>query len=344
MAIVNSIVQSESVGGKVDVWSEENVGTEIRVTFSAETSEDEPPAHSDMAPFKFDDPMHPPSVSLVGFELEHKGVELLYSVLRTYLVSWWGFSIQPPDLGYGHIVILDDDPSLVVAATKERDTSRPFIILSSSRGSPQIMTIASDHELIGGFCRIVYKPGGPSRLCAVLKLCMHVLKIGWKQCPTRVQTLTQSRDESGQTKNAKPGIATTHFPRRNSDERYPLLRPIMGSRSTSAPSTPWSALSPTAEKDDELSVLPASNSNQSFVTPTVSVGSGGTLLKSSVGTIDATEHRFRVLVVEDNSILRNLLYVPTAVSPQEILIFFHSVKWLKTKVCRSSAGAATYAH
>ena len=40
--------------------------------------------------------------------------------------------------------------------------------------------------------------------------------------------------------------------------------------------------------------------------PPIAVGSGGTLLKSSVGTLDAKKP-VRVLVVEDNTILRNLL-------------------------------------
>jgi len=47
--------------------------------------------------------------------------------------------------------------------------------------------------------------------------------------------------------------------------------------------------------------------------PTISIGTGGILLKSSVGTL-AADARARVLVVEDNHILRELL-----------------VKWLKTK-------------
>jgi len=40
--------------------------------------------------------------------------------------------------------------------------------------------------------------------------------------------------------------------------------------------------------------------------PTITFGSSGTILRSSVGTLNS-EHRFRVLVVEDNGILRNLL-------------------------------------
>jgi hypothetical protein len=43
--------------------------------------------------------------------------------------------------------------------------------------------------------------------------------------------------------------------------------------------------------------------------PTVTVGTGDILLKSSIGTVDTPTLRARVLVVEDNGILRDLLWV-----------------------------------
>jgi len=63
-----------------------------------------------------------------------------------------------------------------------------------------------------------------------------------------------------------------------------------------------------SQNQDSTSDVQASSS------PTIPIGSGGSLLKSSVGIINAKDHRYRVLVVEDNSILRNLI-----------------TKWLKTK-------------
>ena len=41
--------------------------------------------------------------------------------------------------------------------------------------------------------------------------------------------------------------------------------------------------------------------------PTITVGTGGILLKSSIGTVDSTTLKARVLVVEDNNISRDLL-------------------------------------
>jgi hypothetical protein len=314
---VNSIVQSESVGGKVDVWSEEGEGTEIKVTFTAEASPDN--GGVDYGSMKFDDPLKPPTVSLVGFDLEHKGVRMLYDVLKTYLLSWWGFQIHSEGDSYGDIVIVNDDPSPVVTATTNKDTSRPFVILSASRGVPEIMSIASDHERIGGFCRIIYKPGGPSRLWSVLKLCLHALKISQNaQSRSSSSAGSNNREESvrdGLTPEADDGSPSATIPRRHSEGRSSWPRtqssrpPIFPRSSTVLPmSSGWNTLAATLERDES----PVGNSSMAAEhssTPTISIGSGGTLLKSSVGTISTSERRFRILVVEDNSILRNLLLV-----------------------------------
>ncbi|KAJ6468450.1 hypothetical protein C8R45DRAFT_837983 [Mycena sanguinolenta] len=299
LAIVNSIVKSEGVKGKVDVWSEENLGTELKITFTAQIAAgDDEATAPEMEPFKFDDPVHPVSVSLVGFEDEHKGVQLLHNVLQTYLVSWWGFQVRPSAQPYGEIVILNEDVEPVKRATAERSTSRPFIILSTLRGNPGVMAIASEHERIGGFCRIIYKPGGPSRLHALLKLCLHAINIG------------RSGGSSPRQELEEPVMAMAHVARRNSEEAKTVLapsRPKLSPRSSTVhPLTTlaWKTLSSTAEKEE-----PPIEEGEGD--PTVSIGVTGTLLRASMstGTISPDERRFRVLVVEDNSILRNLLYV-----------------------------------
>ncbi|KAJ7183131.1 hypothetical protein C8R46DRAFT_1066013 [Mycena filopes] len=302
LAIVNSIVKSESVNGKVEVSSEEGVGTEIKVTFTAQIPEDQAPA-PEMEPFKFEDPLHPVSVSLLGFDDEHKGVQLLQTVMQTYLVSWWGFELRTPEQEYGEIVILNETVEPVKNATAERNTSRPFIILSTLRGNPSVMAIASEHERIGGFCRVIYKPGGPSRLYPLLKLCLHALKIGRSG---------RSSPRGSESDHEETTPIAAQVPRRNSEEsrqtwavRQPA-RPLMSPRSTTAhplSSVSWRTLSSTSEKD-EKEEQPATDDGGD---PTINIGAGGSLLRSSVGTINPDERRFRVLVVEDNSILRNLL-------------------------------------
>jgi len=292
LAIVNSIITSENVDGTVDVWSEEGVGTEIKVAFPAENASNGP-QEQDTQSFRDDDRL--PTVSLVGFDNTHKGIKLLYDTTRNYLTTWWGFEVVDD----GDIVILNDDRAPVVAATERRDTSRPFIFLSAARGDPTIMSIASEYERIGGFCRILYKPGGPSRLRVILKLCVHALKISQSRSPSPITTWNGDMGH-GSTNAKERSVSGSSIPRRNSDATYIRSRPGMTPRSSTAHPLPMvQQLLPSASESVETADLDTP-------VPTITLGSGGTLLKSSVGTLDS-ERRFRVLVVEDNGILRNLL-------------------------------------
>ncbi|KAF9532582.1 hypothetical protein CPB83DRAFT_880691 [Crepidotus variabilis] len=314
LAIVSSIVTSETVGGKVDVWSEEGVGTEIKVTFPVEIVESAstqiPP---EMQPFRENDPDPLPAVSLVGFSELHKGIQLLKSTLEMYLTSWWDFEIV--DRAIGNILILNEDASLVVAATERRDISRPFIVLSSSRGNPALMSISTEHERIGGFCRLLYKPAGPSRLRVLLKLSVHALAIAKSHSSSSSSNsgsssaivLNGEAPHSGYNQhNSLSKIPPTGYvPRRNSEEthaRRVRARPILTPRSSTAHTVPNLWRLPTPDSTSNIVDEP----DPDTPVPTITIGSGGTLLKASIGTLDA-ERRFKVLVVEDNSILRNLL-------------------------------------
>ncbi|KAJ3567888.1 hypothetical protein NP233_g6075 [Leucocoprinus birnbaumii] len=241
LAIVSSIVTSEVVGGKVDVWSQEGVGTEIKVTFSAEVDDDEY-GEKEYEP-NYMEPISTesgslPTISLVGFEAPHRGTILLNRVLRSYLTTWWHFDVVTGAQN-GDIVILNEDAGPVIAATENHDVSRPFVILSSARGSPSIMHVATEHERIGGFCRILYKPGGPSRLRSILKLAVRTITFG--------NCLERSITSEGSS-NYTVDEAGFRVPRRNSEEGYSKRRPSMAPRSTSA----FPAL-PTVSSTGELS-------------------------------------------------------------------------------------------
>ncbi|KAI9434204.1 Fph type histidine kinase [Lactarius indigo] len=282
LAIVNSIVQSKGVDGKVDVWSAENVGTEIKVTFSAQLVEED-----ELSPKVSDtlnsDPEHPIRVSLVGFDDPHRGVQLLRKVLTHYLVSWWNFQIAPPG-SLGDIVL----------AIERRDIRQPFVFLTVSRGEKHLMTTVTEFERLGGFCRILYKPGGPSRLRQSLKHCIHALKISRRPSPS-----PETPTIRGSSSTSPP----THVP-----------VSVLGPRSiTVHPVAAWSAIPASDEEDDgsqegvQLNRIRSLSQSQSTTSPTIPVGdTGGSLLRSSVGALGSRKH-VRVLVVEDNSILRNLL-------------------------------------
>ncbi|KAG6850684.1 hypothetical protein H0H93_009842 [Arthromyces matolae] len=299
LAIVNSIATSENVGGKVDVWSEEGTGTEIKVTFFAERVE-EPRTSPEMEPFKLEDRLTLPSISLVGFDSPHEGIQLLKRVLENVLKSWWGFKVHS-GIEHGDIVIVNEDISPVVSATRNRDSSRPFIIVTSSRGSATIMGAAADHELIGGFCRTLFKPYGPRRLRTLVKLCLHVHTMRLAKTIDAQHAATPSPPP---LENRSQNLSGSSLPRRKSEEshrtwpRKVYPRPSIGVRSSSS-----LTISPTMQ--DHISTLEQDGTVASGTT--ISMGSGGSLLKSSLRLPGSLKHQFRVLVVEDNSILRNLL-------------------------------------
>lgn len=321
LAIVNSIVQSDSVGGKVEVWSEEGVGTEIKIIFVAEAIQEDSEGTSpgSMDRFSFDEPTRPPTVSLVGFDTSHKGVERLRAVISGYLVSWWGFVVQQTGDNSGDIIVVNEDPTFVEIANRRRDTSRPFIILSGSRGDARVMAIASEHERIGGFCRVIFKPGGPSRFFSVVKTCVAILKTKrWDTRPSVVLGGGESKlnptidvDSAVRLPQLQPqDLPPSPLDRTGSqmhlESEKPTVR-IPGSKK------PLSTIPPAMDLDksthqpgagDPTLVMNASNS------PTIPVGDGSaSLLKSSVGTIRTSDRRYSILVVEDNHILRKLLFV-----------------------------------
>ncbi|KAJ2922862.1 hypothetical protein H1R20_g14244, partial [Candolleomyces eurysporus] len=315
LAIVNSIVSSENVGGKVDVWSEEGSGTEIRVTFPAQAPEDDyhmALASQEVQPFRMEDGTPLPCVKMLGFDASHRGVQLLRNVIRRYVTEWWGLRIEEGP-GRGEIVIVNEDIGPLIDAVERRDISRPFVILWGARGNPSILSVTGEYEKMGGFCRILYKPGGPTRLRTMLKLCIHAWKIG----PGRQGPGVQGRRSSARGEADRYSSAAW---RRNSDETYKPARinagarPSMHPRSmTVAPSSIPSNLrnNVVSERDEELDQdTPVTTTTLDPVLATISVGSGGSLLKSAVQSPETTvitDRKTRVLVVEDNTILRNLL-------------------------------------
>jgi hypothetical protein len=308
LAIVNSIIRSSSVEGKVDVWSSESIGTDIKISFMAQSVEDTDGSLVLSELWNTEDLARPPSVSLVGFNLAHRGIELLRNVLVGYLQTWWSLVVLPDGSDeLGDIVIVNEDPSYVADAATNKDVSRPMVLLSSFRGDPRLMSVVTDFEKVGGFCRVLYKPGGPSRLYEVLKFCIRSLLIGQR---SRVSSLCGNLTRT-QAKNVLPSAA--NGPKRhNSDLNGPVdPRPPLGPRSitvesllgTTSGDVPKMVMQPPSQKPPRTPSPTPDGRNS----PTVTVGAGGILLRSSIGSVDSSTLRARVLAVEDNHILRDLL-------------------------------------
>lgn len=300
LAIVNSIVRSPSVSGKVEVISEEGAGTEIKVVFETEIL-NEP--YNLQEPFVFDDPQRPLVISLLGFKRRSRGVQLMYEVLCKYLQTWWGFALRQDGDELGDIVIANEDPSPVVTALEQMATHRSFIILSSSRGSPRVMGICNAYESSGGFCHIVHKPGGPHRLRAALKQLLRSRKRHQQRMSSFTNAGVTSDDSvsvhsmfmddlAGPEKRRRGSMDTwSHFPR-------------------SPPIAPGPELAGPVFSEPDGDVIfrhldTESNMPQGIYGSVVSSGAGRTLLRKASN--DEMHRPRRVLVVEDNCILRSLL-------------------------------------
>ena len=288
----------------MEVSSEENVGTDIKITFQAEHLDGISPLH---APFVFDGAS--PIITFLGFRHNRRGIQMLSDVLHKYLVDWWGFRVQTEGAGLSDIVIVNEDSSPVVTALETMDYSRSFIILSSSRGSPRIMGICSSYENSGGFCRIVHKPGGPSRLRAALKQLLRARQRRQKRLPS---TTGSAGGMSDDTISLHSSMLTDEL---SSPERLRRGSFDWGSHRLTPPMFPTptadnpAPVSPDIEYPSCLETTKSEGTLSSMSSSTVIVGTDGILLESSVRALDLSRPRPKVLVVEDNNILRSLLCV-----------------------------------
>lgn len=167
---MNSIVKSEGIRGKVDVYSTEGVGTEIRVTIEAEA-----PSRSSFARQTNDDSgpltqrkLVGARVSTISFLSSHRGQTLLREVLSSYLTTWWDATIAP-SRDEANILLVNEDIQLVNKLIQERDITRPIVLLASHRGDGELSRTSAAFERIGGVCHIVYKPVRPSHLFKALE-------------------------------------------------------------------------------------------------------------------------------------------------------------------------------
>ena len=230
-------------------------------------------------------------------------------MITSYLVNWWGLTIAE-DSATGDIAIINEDHTLMA---QEKPCQRPVILLSSSRGDPKLMGAVKEFDRAGGFCRIVFKPFGPNRLYAALKLCLHAVQISHVQASQSPQVrdpdhLYEPSLDTGEGPYAITSLSRRYSEEKTSSKTISHIRPPLGPRAATVhPLSSWTDFVEQAhsEPDDSCNGLDSSLAN-SPSSPTVSVGSGGSLLKSSVGTLEKTSS-IRVLVVEDNAILRNLL-------------------------------------
>ncbi|CAE7184639.1 unnamed protein product [Rhizoctonia solani] len=293
LAIVNSIVRSEAVNGQVDVWSQEGVGTEIKISFDVEELP-AGPGDACLVHAKLDRL----DICMHGFS-SHRGEQELQSTISTVLTAWWNVSIvNHPD--QADVLLVNEDIQLLSDLVNQQEYSKPVVLFTSSRGDQRIMAVVKNFERSGGFCRLIFKPGGPSRLFAALTDCKRFRNgelLSW----TGVHVLPNS---PGSPPTSEPGTrrSSQHMassPRQSRDS-LPTMRGLdLTSSSVSLHET----------------ILPRPSSDRSQFSRSLSdfqtiplADEGSVMLESATGTLGSIK-KPRVLMVEDNPINRNILSI-----------------------------------
>lgn len=301
------------MNGKIDVWSSENIGTEIRIIFEVQAKPADPVELNELGDWKRDGFANSPSISLLGFK-ESRGHKLLKKVLTGYLEEWWHFNVTPDDHPLGDILVLNEEVGIIRELIGKEDRLRPLVIISSARGDPYLISTVDDYERAGGFARIIFKPVGPTAFQQILRLCVRIVRVGLPEhhraTPSRSSLFSVGETSSSERHVAQDLVFVlgghSALNRRRSGGNEPDVtlpsRPTLPPRSrtynlqvSTSTSTP-----PTDEHDMDVPNSPST---------TISIGAGGLLLKKSVGSLESG-NLIHVLVVEDNNILRELLCVP----------------------------------
>lgn len=151
-----------------------------------------PPAESSGSPLWLRnpspfDPSYLPSVVLQGFPTDTRGSTLLASLLRQHLQRWYGPLEEIPKKD--NTVLIVDGDTIDASELEEAGRQRQkILLLSSSPVNSQLLKIAQELSLNGGFCLVTLKPVGPHALARLMsKITDALAPQGDLASPTRLQ-------------------------------------------------------------------------------------------------------------------------------------------------------------
>ncbi|WVR06967.1 hypothetical protein IAU60_004003 [Kwoniella sp. DSM 27419] len=327
LAIVNSIVRGENVNGKVDVWSAEGMGTEIRVSFEVEAIEDDDETSSTTSSavsstMSSDSSLafgQGYSVGFASFAPDHRGHRLSSEVLSSY-VNAWRFDVA--DRANADIVVVNEDEA-VLDELYHKD--KAIIMLSAIRGFDR-HHVSNEINRNGGFCHVLFKPVAPTVLNRALHSAMEWLsarKPDPQDGSFDFERPPISRGSSGASQESASTISelsSVRFNTSSREARLPLqrrrseeneqvpTRPSMAPRGVTY-HAPRRVASSTASDDTALSSPQQGSASPTSTISTISLADGGVMLKAATVPAEAPRkaRTARVMVVEDNVINRRVL-------------------------------------
>ena len=188
LSIVRKIAESLP-HGQVDVKSTAGKGTDMIVSFEANTST----GHADDTTPRLN--MHQLCTAhLIGFPATHRGANLLAQTLSRYLVEWWGFLVELHDADWDaaawvaeqqqvdtqggdkhlHVLLLNNEARplahLIEAVQDIKVPMPPALLLLDLCNDPELVAMCDNYAAAGGMTRLLQKPVGPARLEAVLSM------------------------------------------------------------------------------------------------------------------------------------------------------------------------------
>ncbi|KLT42402.1 hypothetical protein CC85DRAFT_246007 [Cutaneotrichosporon oleaginosum] len=325
LAIVNSIMRSEAIKGNVEVWSIEDEGTEIRLTFDVEV---------------VNDPNHVPpdrtigrglKVGFINYSLNHRGLQLSKEVMKQY-AEYLGYSIAS-DYRDADVLIMNELGGIdhdSVDIVRQKPTLLMVTFKIWSRDKLNELGLLKDK-----YVRVMCKPMVRYSVLHELERVARYIRGGSMgdgselgELPTQMSQMALDspnifprapHDGSpGSSLNSfepqvkptgSPPVASAFRPnsgltRRRSDEDSEVkpVRPLLAPRgNTYHPGSPH-VVTPREEAPPSEVASPSS---------TISLADGGALLKAITIPDDLAVERKprppRVMIVEDNVINRRVL-------------------------------------
>lgn len=298
LSIVKQIV--DSLGGRVEVRSEQDVGTEFDVYLNLTPSAESAPLDSEMN--STEERIRGQHCVIVGpsYAPNHP-IGRLEQTLVEVCTHWFGMRVsnsKDMDQADADIFLFAEPPSLEQLLKQPADAQRTYAVIVVYANAADVASITQNQDQIlqqtGRVVELVQQPCGPRKMARVLSYCLKRAEELHRDRKHSTNTADMEIDgdvemsspdsEPARKRQSRHSLSDDLGKRMSAAVSYPKPTPLDPSTPSLLPSTP-SITSPTSEKPNPISPSPASAPPPSSPQP----------------------QTLHILLVDDNKINRNLL-------------------------------------